>query len=44
VSLSLDAINLTEEPTNRWAYEDVELAQQSQSYGRIITVGMRFKY
>jgi len=43
-SLSIDAINLTEEPTNRWAYEDVELAQQSQSYGRIITVGVRLKY
>ncbi len=43
-TLTLEAINLTEERTDRWAYEDVELAQQSQSYGRIISLGLRLKY
>lgn len=44
VTFSLEALNLTEETTDRWAYEDVELSQQHQSYGRIITAGMRLKF
>jgi len=44
VTFSLEAINLTEEPNNKWAYEDVKIAQQSQSYGRIITAGVRLKF
>lgn len=44
VTLTVEAINLTEEPSNRWAYEDVQVSQQSQSYGRIITAGMRLKF
>lgn len=43
-TVTLEAINLTEEPTNKWAYEDVQISQQSQSYGRIITAGVRMKF
>jgi hypothetical protein len=44
MSLTLEGLNLTEETSDRWAYDDVQLSQQHQSYGRIITFGFRLTY
>lgn len=44
MSLTLEGLNLTEETSDRWAYDDVQVSQQHQSYGRIITFGFRLTY
>lgn len=43
-SVTLEGQNLTNETTDRWAYEDVKLVQQHQSVGRIVSMGVRFTY
>jgi TonB-dependent receptor len=44
LTFTLEGLNLTEEPTNRWAYDDVKFAQQSLSHGRIVTAGLRLRF
>jgi outer membrane receptor protein involved in Fe transport len=44
IALTLDALNITNQPDRRWAYENTPQTTRYQSSGRQLFVGFRMKY